>query len=80
MIDNGDKPSIIPGDLVIILGSCSDDPVPDCPPGLVLEISYGQPNTGHPGENETMICSILWRGFIDKWVSIEWLQLVSREF
>ena len=47
----------------------------NCPPGLVLEVRLGVPSTGSP-EKETEVCSILWRGFVDRWVDVEWLSRV----
>lgn len=45
----------------------------NCPPGLVLEVRLGVPSTGGPEKDETEVCSILWRGFVDRWVDVEWL-------
>ena len=68
-----DRP-IRPGDLVVItsafdLGSVMED----VPPGLVLDVRMGIPSTGGPETEETEVCSILWRGFVDYWVDVEWL-------
>ncbi len=73
---NNDK-EIIPGDLVILLSSFDSTPM-NVPPGLVLEVKHGRPSTGYPHDPKTQVCSILWQGFIDKWVAIEWLQLISK--
>jgi hypothetical protein len=77
MSGNRDDTTIVPGDLVVILSSTDATPM-DVPPGLVLKVAHGKPTTGYPDASETRICSILWRGFVDKWVSAEWLKLVSR--
>ncbi len=75
-METGDNRPIRPGDLVRIL-SCFEPGVlvENCPPGLVLEVRLGVPTTGSP-EEETEVCSILWRGFVDRWVDVEWLGLV----
>ena len=72
-----DDIEINPGDLVIILSSADSTPM-DVPPGLVLEVRRGKPSTGGPDEEVKQVCSLLWRGFVDKWVDLEWLHLLSR--
>jgi len=79
MSTDADDTEIIPGDLVILLSSFDAKPMTNIPPGLVLEVKHGKPSTGAPHEDETYVCSVLWQGFVDKWVSIEWLQIVSRQ-
>ena len=76
MESDDDRP-IRPGDLVCIL-SCFEPGVlvEDCPPGLVLEVRMGVPSTGGPNKEETEVCAILWRGFVDHWVDVEWLARV----
>ena len=68
-----DRP-IRPGDLVYIL-SCFEPGafVKNCPPGLVIEVRVGVPSTGGQESEETDVCAILWRGFVDRWVDVEWL-------
>ena len=79
MESDDDRP-IRPGDLVCIL-SCFEPGVlvEDCPPGLVLEVRMGVPSTGGPEREETEVCAILWRGFVDHWVDVEWLCLVVED-
>ena len=74
MKSNEDDRPIRPGDLVVIT-SCFEpgELVEDCPPGLVLEVRLGIPSTGDPHEQESEVCAILWRGFVDHWVDVEWL-------
>ena len=71
--DDDDRP-IRPGDLVVIT-SCFEpgELIPDCPPGLVVEVQLGIPSTGDLEQDETLVCAILWRGFVDRWVDVEWL-------
>jgi len=67
---------IRPGDLVVITSAFEPGEVMDCPPGLVLEVRMGVPSTGGPSREETEVCAILWRGFVDHWVDVEWLARV----
>ena len=73
-MNTDDERPIRPGDLVVItsafdLGSVMED----VPPGLVIDVRMGIPSTGGPETEETEVCSILWRGFVDYWVDVEWL-------
>ena len=77
MSHNDNDTEIIPGDLVVILSSADSTPM-DVPPGLVLEVRHGRPSTGSPDEKKTQVCSLLWKGFIDRWVDLKWLHLLSR--
>jgi len=76
-VENGEDEYLLrPGDLVALISSFDGRQMDECPPGLVLEVAHGQPSTGYIDEPETMVCSILWRGFIDEWVSSEWLVIL----
>jgi len=70
--DDENRP-IEKGDLVVIISTGDRMPVPDCPPGLVVCVKRGIPSTGYEHEPESLVCEILWRGFIDGWCDIEWL-------